>query len=308
MSKEQYLALAVPVCLTLVLVGPGADSGRGWRRFRGRQGRASLAVASVLAVLALAYGAWQSLSPYGQRLQRVQAVDMIFTDIITKHEPAAAAAADLRALGLPAVWAKYAGDFYWHHYPPSVRVSPLFHRYESKLTDANIAHYLLTHPASIVRIGQQSAIFAQQFRVTTLGDYPPGTGHPPAAVDSRVLVLTWLAHQLPPGAGLWWLIPLWAAMAALAVVALRLPGRRAWHWDGAVAVLCMTGCAIVAFIPPAYFAGISTTRHMVGTNLATALALLISLALAVSLIYHALAREPETVATPAMPELAQSGR
>jgi len=70
----------------------------------------------------------------------------------------------------------------------------------------------------------------------------------------------------------------------------------------------MTGCAIVAFIPPAYFAGVSTTRHMVGTNLATALALLISLALAVSLIYHALAREPETVATPAMPELAQSGR
>jgi len=94
-------------------------------------------------------------------------------------------------------------------------------------------------------------------------------------------------------------------MAALAVVALRLPGRRAWHWDGAVAVLCMTGCAIVAFIPPAYFAGISTTRHMVGTNLATALALLISLALAVSLIYHAVAREPKTAAVPAIPELAQ---
>jgi hypothetical protein len=48
-------------------------------------------------------------------------------------------------------------------------------------------------------------------------------------------------------------------------------------------VLCMTGCAIVAFIPPAFFAGISTTRHMVGMNLSTALALVVSVALAVSL-------------------------
>jgi hypothetical protein len=55
-------------------------------------------------------------------------------------------------------------------------------------------------------------------------------------------------------------------------------------------VLCMTGCAFAAFIPPAYFAGISTTRHMVGTNLATALALLIGLALAASMVQQALAR------------------
>ena len=308
LSKEQYLILAVPVCLTLVLAGPGTGSERGWRRFRTWQGRASLAIAAVLAVLTLAYGAWDSLTHYGQRLQRVQAVDMIFTDIVTKQATQATAVADLRALGLPPVWANYAGDFYWHHHPQSVRVSPLFHRYESKLTHVNIAHYLLTHPASTVRIGQQSAIFAQQLRVTTLGNYPPDAGHPPGAAESRVLVLTWLAHQLPRGAGLWWLIPLWAAMAALAIAALRLPRGKAWHRDGAAAVLCMTGCAIVAFIPPAYFAGISTTRHMVGTNLATALALLISLTLAVSLIYHTLAREPETAATPAAPELAQLRR
>jgi hypothetical protein len=57
-------------------------------------------------------------------------------------------------------------------------------------------------------------------------------------------------------------------------------------------VLCMTGCAIAAFIPPAYFDGISTTRHMVGMNLATALALAISIALAASMILQALARAP----------------
>jgi hypothetical protein len=52
----------------------------------------------------------------------------------------------------------------------------------------------------------------------------------------------------------------------------------------------MTGCAAAAFIPPAYFAGISTTRHMVGTNLATALALTITIALAISMTWQALPR------------------
>jgi hypothetical protein len=39
----------------------------------------------------------------------------------------------------------------------------------------------------------------------------------------------------------------------------------AWNWAGAVLVYCMMGCAITSFIPPTYFAGISTTRHIVGT-------------------------------------------
>ena len=35
---------------------------------------------------------------------------MIFTDIVTKR---ATAPAQLRALGLPVSWAKYAGHYYW---------------------------------------------------------------------------------------------------------------------------------------------------------------------------------------------------
>jgi hypothetical protein len=72
----------------------------------------------------------------------------------------------------------------------------------------------------------------------------------------------------------------------------------------------MTACAMIAFVPPAYFAGISTTRHMVGTNLATALALTMSVALAVSLIYGAATgsrRRPEAPAAPAELELAKPG-
>jgi len=72
-----------------------------------------------------------------------------------------------------------------------------------------------------------------------------------------------------------------------------------------VLVLCMTGCAMAAFIPPAYFAGISTTRHMIGSNLATLLALILSLALAVSMgcraVTRALARPGAPAAGPGDP-------
>jgi hypothetical protein len=181
-------------------------------------------------------------------------------------------------------WAKYAGHYYWD--TVSVRNDPLYPRYEAKLTDGNITHFLLTHPGRILSIGQQAASYALQFRLVSLGDYPPSAGQPPGAVESRVVVLTWLVRRIPRNLGLAWLLPLWAAMAAVAVVALwRRRGRsRDWYRDGSVLVLCMIGCAIAAFIPPAYYAGISTTRHMVGMNLATALAAVVSVALAASMV------------------------
>jgi hypothetical protein len=290
LSKEQYLILAAPICLTLVLAGAdrtraGGPGGRGrglhsWLdRFRTRQAAAAVAVAVAVAAAAGGYILWDQTSPYAAHLHHVQAVDMIFDDIVNGHDNAPA---DLRALGLPVSWAKYAGHYYWD--TVSVRNDPLYHRYEAKLTDGNITHFLLTHPGRILSIGQQAASDALQFRLVSLGDYPPSAGHLPGAVESRVVVLTWLVRRIPRDFGLAWLLSLWAAMAAVAVVALRQRRGRDWYADGAAAVLCMIGCAIAAFIPPAYYAGISTTRHMVGTNLATALAAVLSVALAVSMV------------------------
>lgn len=99
-------------------------------------------------------------------------------------------------------------------------------------------------------------------------------------------------------------------MAAIAIAALGRSRRLPWHRDGAVLVLCMIGCAMAAFIPPAYFAGISTTRHMVGTNLATALALTVAVSLSVSMAYQAIRRAPaRSTARPtaAPPDLAKRG-
>ena len=303
LSKEQYLVLALPICVTLVLASTGPGPWRGLRRFRTREAKAALLVSGLLALLTATYLGWNYTSHNGQRLEHIQAVDMIFTDIVTTR---ANAPSGLKALRLPASWAKYAGHYYWHK--DSVRTDPLLPRYHGQLTDSNLLHYLLTHPGSIVRIGQASAEQAQLLRVTTLGDYAQSAGHPKGAYESRVVVLTWLAQRLPQRLGLLFYIPLWLVMAALAIAQLRGRRERPWHRDAAVLVLCMTGCAVVAFIPPAYFAGISTTRHMVGTNLATALALTAGVALAVSLVQGRVARarrRPDTPAAPTALELAK---
>lgn len=294
LSKEQYLVLAAPICVTLVLASARGGPWRGLRRFRTREVRAAVVVAGILVALTAAYATWNYTSHYGQRLEHIQAVDMIFTDIVTNR---ATAPAQLRDLGLPASWARYAGRYYWH--PHSVRTNPLLPRYEGRLTDANITHYLISHPGSIVSIGQKAAMQAQLLRVTSLGDYPPASGYRAGTVESRVIVITWLAQRLPARLGLLLLLPLWAVMAAIALITLRLRRGGSWHRDGAAVVLCMTGCAMAAFIPPAYFAGISTTRHMVGSNLATLLALTLSIALLVSMGYRAVARGHRSRACPA---------
>jgi hypothetical protein len=281
-SKEQYLILAAPICLTLILASADRSRGGGLSRFLTRQTAAATAVAAVLALLAAGYMRWDYTSRYGARLHQIQAVDMIFTDIVTNRTNAPAG---LRALGLPASWAKYAGHYYWD--TGSVRSDPLYSRYAAKLGAGNIAHYLLTHPGATIRIGQKAADYAQAYRVTALGDYPPSAGQPPHAYESRVIVATWLMNQLPR-AGLLLYLPLWAAMTTASIFALRRRRGKPWHRDGAALVLCMVGCAVAAFVPPAFFAGISTTRHMVGTNLATALAFVVSAALAGSIIRQAM--------------------
>jgi hypothetical protein len=303
LAKEQYLILAAPICLTLVLAS--ANPGRWYRlsRFRTRQVAAALLVAVLLAIMAAGYTGWDFTSNYGKRLHYIQAVDMIFTDIVV-HQ--ATAPAQLRELGLPVSWARYAGRYYWD--AGSVRTARDFKRYEPELGNGNIARYLARHPGTAVSIGQAAAEQAQLVQVTALGDYPVSAGYPPGHIESRVLVFTWLMQGLPSRLGLLWYLPLWCAMAAVAIVALSRPRRRPWHRDGAVLVLCMTGCAVGAFIPPAFFAGISTTRHMVGMNLATALALTIAVPLAVSMVYQAVARpvrRPAAAPAGSVPELAK---
>jgi hypothetical protein len=302
LAKEQYVVLAVPICLTLVLAAANRDGGPWLSRFRAPQVKAAATVATVLAVSAVAYQVWNAHSPYGVRTQPMRAVDTIFEHIVNRADKTKAA--DLRALGLPASWSKYAGTYYWG--PVSVRSDPLYHRYEHKLTDSHMALYFLTHPSKIISVGNQAATEGLRIHFTYIGDYPKYAGRPLGATDSRELVFTWLAQRLPPHYGLLWLVLLWLIMSSIALLALRR-GRRPWHRDGAAAALCLTGCAAIGFIPPAYFDGIESARHMAVPNLCLGLAFAISAALAGSMIYHAVQRGSRAIATgsaASSPELA----
>ena len=306
-SKEQYVPLVVPVCLTLVLASRAAGRGRRLRGLLTAQMAAAPMVAAALALLAAGYLHWDATSRYAATLHREQAVNVIFKDIIIRpgggggggstrpggnvsggggstrpggNVGSSSSGADLRALGLPVSWARYAGHGYFSKI--SVRHDPLYGRYGGRLNAGNITHFLLTHPLRLLNIGQQAAKFAMAFRETYLGNYAPGAGHPPGALEYRVQVVSWLVRAVPSHLGLLWLATLWTVLAAIAIAALRRGVAACWHRDAAILVLCMTGCAIIAFVPPAYFDGSATTRHLLGSNLATALACPIGAALAIA--------------------------
>ena len=141
LSKEQYLVLAAPICLTMVLASAdGIGSWRALRRFRNRQWAAAVAVAALLAIFTAGYlpGTTPVPTASGSSTSRPS-----ISSSPNRHQQANAPA-ELRALGLPASWARYAGHYYWDS--GSVRTNPTLPRYYGQLTDTNIAHYLITHP------------------------------------------------------------------------------------------------------------------------------------------------------------------
>jgi hypothetical protein len=279
LSKEQYLLLVIPVGAVL-LAASASRSNRGLARLLTARVAAATIIGCLLVAGAVGYTRLDTSSPYTATLHQEQVVDVIFTDIVNGHDNAAA---DLRALGLPASWARYAGTNFWA--PHSVYHDPLYPRYASKLADANLVRFLITHPADVVSIGQRAANGALQLRVNYLGNYQPDAGHPAGTLENRVTVFTSLVQAIPAGLGLLWLLPLWAAMAAIAAWALRItrhaPG---WHRDAAFAIMALVGSAFAAFIPAGYFDGIEITRHMLGSNLATALAFVLAALLLASLV------------------------
>ncbi len=303
-SKQQYVPLVIPICATLVLasIAPGRAgeslrwsgrirrrSGRIWRRFGNRRSAAAIAVAAGLLVGAALYAHDEASSARGRALDHQYAVDAIFGRIVTGRDNSRA---DLSSLGLPASWARYAGTNYWTR-PGAVEYSPLYRRYARRFTDLTIARFLVTHPWRIFQIGQQAADNALAMRVNYLGSYSPGAGQPAGAIEDRIGVVSSIVAGIPAGLGLFWLVPLWAAMAGTAIIALRRSRHKSWRRDAAFATLCLTGCAVAAFVPPAFFA-LATTKHMLGSNAATALAFPLAAALLGSVIREAISEAGRT--------------
>jgi hypothetical protein len=294
MSKEQYMPVAIPICAVLILASAVRDGRRGLARFLTTRTAAAGAVAGLLAISVLAYEHQTEASAYVQQGHRQQVVDVIFNGILVVDRNGGAS--DLRDLGLPTGWARYAGTGYWS--AGSVVYDPLYPRYEAKLNDSNLIHFELMHPLITLEIGQQAADQELALRVPYLGSYAPSAGHPPGALEDRVGIISSLVEDIPSGFGLYWLVPLWLVMAMIGWLGIR-SGRRSrpWHRDCGFAVLLLVGCAVTAFVPAAFLDAEETTRHMLGTNLATALAFALSAALLAGKVRHGLNGDDATTTT-----------
>ena len=86
LSKEQYLILAIPICLTIFVAGAAGSGKRGLARLRTRRAAGAAAVAGIIAVSTAAYWSWDSSSRHAARLHHEQAIDMIFMDIVHRHD------------------------------------------------------------------------------------------------------------------------------------------------------------------------------------------------------------------------------
>ena len=295
MSKEQYLPLAAPICAGLLLAAVARDGRRGLSRLLTGRMAATVIAVGLIGATAIAYAQQDARSPYTRQLHQEQVVDVIFADIANQPGATPADVRDLRALGLPDEWSEYAGNTFWSKH--SVYDSPLYPEYAARLTDTNLARYLITHPVTAIEAAQRAASAALQLRVNYLGNYAPGSSLPPGTLENRIGIVSSIVGVIPVQLGLFWLLPLWAAMLGLAVVVLRHPRKVRWHHDAAAAVICLTGCAITAFIPAAFFAGIEPTRHMLGMNMATALAFAFSATLLASLLRFGLAQDGRAAPT-----------
>jgi hypothetical protein len=302
MSKQEYHLLVIPVAATLVLASisvPGTRSGRAWRRHLLNVRLWSAAVAAGLLLWSGAVSIYSDYtSPFTKILHQEQVVDTIFNSILT---PGTDNAAALRALGLPVSWERYAGGDYWSN--PSPASDPLYPRYVNRLTDANLAHFYATHPEYLLGIGQHAATLALQLRVAYLGNYAPSADMPPGALDNRVTVVSGIVSSLS-ALGLLWLVPLWLGMLLAARTAWRRRFRGPWRADAAILLLCMIGCAAIAFIPAAYFDGAETTHHMVGMNLATGLTVPVCLAVIASLLNESSGEPQPAQEAPGIPQRA----
>jgi hypothetical protein len=274
MSKEQYILLAAPICLMLVLASAARNGRHGIARYLTARTAAAGALAGLLAVSVLAYEHQNDASAYIQNGHQQQVVDVIFNGILVvdRHN----GASDLRELGLPASWTTYAGTGYWS--PGSVVYNRLYPKYVAKLNDTNLLRFEFTHPLTTIEIGQQAADQAMAFRIPYLGSYSPAAGYSPGALEDRVGLVSSLVEAVPSGLGLFWLVSLWLVLALIGLLGVR-PGATSqpWQRDCGFAVLLLVGCALAAFVPAAFLDAEETTRHMLGSNLATALGFALSI-------------------------------
>ncbi|MGW4482829.1 glycan biosynthesis hexose transferase WsfD [Amycolatopsis sp. NPDC004368] len=217
----------------------------------------------VLVVVALVGGTWwaqTAVTPAaapdgtvsarpGDDSREINVVNTVFLNIVDGHHDSAA---DLASLGLPASFAQYAGNGWWHPHP--VTLDPQYPKYRAQLSRRNVVEWFVSHPARTLGVLNRAAGNLLEARPDYLASFDASAGLPPGAQEYRVPVWSGLAGLLAP-LGLFALVPVWLFVA-----------WRAWRHRrvalGVVLALLLT-TAVGQFLLAALGDGIENVKHQV---------------------------------------------
>ncbi|MEV6908214.1 hypothetical protein [Amycolatopsis sp. NPDC051071] len=208
-AKVQTLMILPLLALAVLLVRPAGV--RGLKRW--------LPLVFVIGALAggTAY-AQQTVEPAklpdgslaarpGDDSREINVFNTIFLTIVDgRHD----AVADLAALGLPASFAQYAGNGWWHQKPATM--DPEYPKYREQISRHNVVGYVATHPLRTLEILNGAAGDLLTARPPYLGSFDQSAGFAPEAREFRVPIASTSTNLLAP-LGFFALLPIWALIA-----------------------------------------------------------------------------------------------
>lgn len=255
-AKVQAITIVVPVLAFLAWLALRGRRATGRSLITRWSARIALAGACLVAAGTVVVPAAETYSDNPPQFAVINPTEVIFGAILDfSSDPVA----DLKEMGLPAEFARYAGHTWWSSDPP--QNDPLFDAYKPKMTYGTIASFLLHHPDIAVEIANDGA---QQFfaaRPTYLGSYQPGHASP-RDLEQRISVLS-NVMQAVAWMGMYGFLLLTVATALLAA---RLARRRrrgsAAHSFAVVSLLC-NGICLAQYVTATYGEAVETTKHLV---------------------------------------------
>ena len=249
-AKVETVTIALPIGTFLV-----------WRMARRAPGstrghRCAWRTGFAMSLLIVVAAAATTYAHNPKQFAVINPTEVIFVGILG---PSSDPGADLTAMGLPANFAKYAGESWWS--TPAPENDPDFPKIESKLTYATAGHFLATHPGRALTIADNGARDFWQARARYLGNYPQGAA-PNLATECRLCILSSLmTDQQKLGLVGFLLVTIISAAAAIALMRRSRPGTTS-HSLASVSLL-LNATVATQFATNAYGEAIETTKHLV---------------------------------------------
>lgn len=257
-AKVQMITLIVP--LAIFLIGLAA------RRI-GRKRRLSGVAFILVAMVGTGIFGYTAHESYEQNpFSVINPTEVIFVGVLRGSDTPAE---DLEEMGLPAEMAKYQGKSWWAG-DEAPQTYADFDEVSEKMTYGAVAAFLLRHPDRAVQMADVSTRDFFAVRPDYMGSYSRDSGHEARERESRLILAT-EALQQPAGGGLLWFIAGGIAMAAGAILVIRLRPRGSRANGFGWASLLLNAVVIVQFVTCTYGESIENTKHLVVAILAAML-------------------------------------